>query len=302
MSSLQSLWIVIASLLFSLMGICVKYASDHMTTLELVFYRSLFGFVFILLITRASIKTLRTGNFSVHCVRAFFGFISLLLFFYAIPHMRLSSTLALLQTSPLFLALLSFVLARDRPRPILLLALFVSFAGMLFVLKPQHDGQMFIYGAAALVAGFTAGCAYYNVRRLGVLQEGGIRTVFYFTLICTLLSAVPLLLSDDLAPYSHPKLLWALAVGLTATFGQLALTRGLHYGQTVVSSAMMYSSILFAGGFEYLLWETIPDAAAWFGITLIIVSSICALQFSRPKFIAKPITEPIAKPTAKSTA
>lgn len=279
MSALQSLWIALAALLFAVMGVCVKYASNHMGLIELVFYRSLIGCVLIAAMARFRIKTLRTGNFSVHLARGIFGFMSLVLFFYAVTRMNLSSALALLQTSPLFLVLLSMVFGRERPAGLMLLALAISFAGMLFVLRPlQSEGQL-AGGSAALLAGLTAGCAYYNIRRLGALQEGGIRTVFYFTLISTIL-ALPLLLLDDIMPYSHSKLLWAVAVGLTASFGQLALTRGLHYGKTVLSSSLMYSSILFSGVMDYVFWGSLPDRLAWVGIALIVGSNIAALKLT----------------------
>jgi drug/metabolite transporter (DMT)-like permease len=43
---MQSLWMIVASLLFACMGVCVKLGSAHFSTGELVFYR---GFVGLLL-------------------------------------------------------------------------------------------------------------------------------------------------------------------------------------------------------------------------------------------------------------
>lgn len=42
-SSRQSLWMVLAAFAFSAMGVCVKLASAHYSTGEIVFYRSLIG-------------------------------------------------------------------------------------------------------------------------------------------------------------------------------------------------------------------------------------------------------------------
>ena len=282
-SAKQSLWIVLAAALFAVMGGNVKYAAAHMTTLEMVFYRSLIGAVIIAAFAGFRPKTLRTSNFAVHFSRAVFGFISLLLFFYAIPRVNLSTAMALLMTSPLFLALLSFILLRERPAKALLTALLVSFCGMLFVLKPQHGAQELAGGVAAMASGLTAGCAYYNIRRLGFLQEGGIRTVFYFTLLSTLFGGALLLVVGGNTPFSVEKMLWALAIGVTATFGQLALTRGLHYGKTVVSSALMYTSILFSGALDYALWRALPDGWGWFGIALIVGGSVAVLKFTTGK-------------------
>ncbi len=42
-SSRQSLWMVLAAFAFSAMGVCVKLASAHYSTGEIVFYRSVIG-------------------------------------------------------------------------------------------------------------------------------------------------------------------------------------------------------------------------------------------------------------------
>lgn len=275
---MQALWIVGAALLFAMMNVFVKNAAAHMHTMELVFYRSLLGCLLVAAIARFRARTLRTSNLSVHIHRTLFGFSALVLFFYALPHLSLSTAQALLQTSPLFLCAISCLMLRERPSRPLGAALLLSAVGMALVLRPlQEDSALAAGGGAALLAGFAAGCAYYNVRRLGRLQEGGIRTVFYFSLLCTLLSA-PALLFVELSPFSAPMALWAAAVAVSATLGQFALTRGLHYGQTFVSSTLMYTSILFSGLFDYLLWRSLPDPTAWLGIALIIGSSLAAIR------------------------
>lgn len=51
---MQSLWMVVASLLFACMGVCVKYAAQTHSAVEITFYRSfislilMFGLVRIL--------------------------------------------------------------------------------------------------------------------------------------------------------------------------------------------------------------------------------------------------------------
>ena len=86
-------------------------------------------------------KTLRTGNFRTHFWRGITGFLSLTLFFFALPRLNLSTVTALLQTSPLFLALLTAFFLRERISSPLLVALLVSFVGMLFVCAPVWAGK-----------------------------------------------------------------------------------------------------------------------------------------------------------------
>lgn len=272
------------------MSVCVKYAAAHFSTIELVFYRSFLGCVLVLIIARFRRKTLLTQNIRTHFWRSITGFISLCLFFYALPLLHLPASMALLQTSPLFLAFLTAAFLREQPPRLLVFLLLVSFLGMLLVLRPlptimaiwqstadknESIGEL-MGGLAALGAGIMAGCAYFNIRRLGVMNEGGVRTVFYFTLICTILSA-PLLPFSALSPLTPVAIGWVVVIGITATAGQLALTRGLHSGKTAVSAALMYTSVIFAGVFDYVLWDNIPAPLSWLGIVMICVAGAGAM-------------------------
>ncbi len=281
MPSPQVLWIICASMLFGVMGVCVKFASAHFSVMELVFYRSSFGVLFVLAVARFWRRTLLTPNFRVHLWRGIAGFISLCLFFYALPILYLSTSMALLQTSPLFFAMLSAMLLRERMPPPLLFALAASFFGMLLVLRPDMDSSQLLAGGAALGAGAAAGFAYFNIRRLGMLNEGGIRTVFYFASISTVLSGLAFVFGYvEFSPMSATGAGWILAIGVTATVGQFTLTRGLHYGETLVASSLMYASVIFAGIFDYVLWGDALDAAALAGVTLIVGGGIGALSFN----------------------
>ena len=42
---MQASWMILASLFFATMSVCIKYASAHFDTFELVLYRGLIGMV-----------------------------------------------------------------------------------------------------------------------------------------------------------------------------------------------------------------------------------------------------------------
>ena len=48
---MQALWMLLASLLFATMGVCIKFASAHFSSFEVVFYRGLIGLVFAFMFT-----------------------------------------------------------------------------------------------------------------------------------------------------------------------------------------------------------------------------------------------------------
>lgn len=44
---MQALWMLLASLFFASMGVCIKFASAHFNSFEIVTYRGMVGVVFL---------------------------------------------------------------------------------------------------------------------------------------------------------------------------------------------------------------------------------------------------------------
>lgn len=52
--TMQAVWMIASSFLFATMGVCVKYASQHFNSAELVFYRGVLGIFFMAAYARAT--------------------------------------------------------------------------------------------------------------------------------------------------------------------------------------------------------------------------------------------------------
>ena len=74
---MQALWMVLASLFFSSMSVCVKYAATHFNTFELVCYRGAIGTVVMVLFCHRQGISLKTPVPNMHIYRSIVGVISL---------------------------------------------------------------------------------------------------------------------------------------------------------------------------------------------------------------------------------
>jgi drug/metabolite transporter (DMT)-like permease len=54
---MRSLWMVVAGFLFSCMGVFVKLGAAHFSSIELVFYRSLFGLLLVYAVVPSLLHT-----------------------------------------------------------------------------------------------------------------------------------------------------------------------------------------------------------------------------------------------------
>src|ERR1700741_2831864 len=105
---MQSLWMLAASFLFSIMGVCVKLASDTYSTAEIVAYRGVIGMAMIAVLIRLQGGTLRTRMPFHHLWRGFIGVVALWMWFFAITKLPLAMAVTLNYMSPVWIAVILF--------------------------------------------------------------------------------------------------------------------------------------------------------------------------------------------------
>lgn len=290
--NLGSLWMLLAALGFALMGALVKLGATKFSSSELVFYRSLFGLITVSLYLRSQKLSLATPVLFKQMSRALVGFASLVLFFYAIAHLPLATAVTLNYTSPLFLALLSPFLLQEPLKRTLLLALIIGFIGVSLLLKPTLNSGNALAGSLGLLSGLGAAWAYVHVKQLGQQNEPDTRTVFYFTLVSTILAGLWMLMapqlhgldgiSSELLSGFH-RLNWQdmpllIGLGATATVAQLAMTRAYRTGDTLVVASLAYTTVVLASLFGVLWWGEQLSIGDCLAISLIVLSGLISLR------------------------
>ena len=216
---MQSLWMLAAAFLFSLMAACTKWCSDYFSTFELVFYRSLFGMVSLGLWVLWQKKDLRTHLWFSHIKRSCFGTLGLTIWFYTLAVLPLGTSMTLNYTSPLYMALFASVAAIRMGRSLnfgLLAAIVAGFIGVILALKPElHSGQEFA-ALIGLSAGFFSALAYSQVKELSRVGEPEWRIVFYFTLFGTVTGLIGHIATEGmLHPVHLNDLPGLLGIGIT---------------------------------------------------------------------------------------
>jgi S-adenosylmethionine uptake transporter len=286
---MAAIWMLAAMLLFSLMGVCVKFASAQYNFFELVGYRGLISLVVIGLLTQVHGVSLRTPVPLAHTWRSVVGVSSLCLWFYSFAGLPLATAVTLNATAPVWIALIlmsaAFVLTARKADWRLTLAIIISFAGVALVLKPTITQDQLHYGFMGLLSGLLAAFAYLQVAQLGRMGEPEYRVVFYFSLGCMIGGLAGALAMGYNTQHTWQGIGLLLAIGLLACMAQMAMTRAYTVGKTLVIANMQYSGIVFSSFFGWLFFSDRVDWLAWLGIALIIVSGIAATIY-RPKIDA----------------
>lgn len=273
-------WLMLlATLLFATMGVCVKLASAHYSAAEIVLYRSLVGALFIAAVVGVRGGSLRTTVPGMHFWRSLTGVCALVLWFYAIGALPLATAITLNYMSSVWMALfllggaVLFGAARVDGR--LIAAVLTGFVGVALVLRPTLERDQALGAAAGLASGLCAAMAYLQVTALGRAGEPEYRVVFYFSLGGTAAGAL-LTLATGMHPHTPAGLALLLATGVLATVAQVLMTRAYAIGRPLANASLQYLGIVFSFIFGVLLFDDPVTATALAGMALIIVAGVAA--------------------------
>ena len=268
------LYMVASALLFALMSVAVKVASGTLPNVMVVFFRSAFGL--LTLVPFIVGLDLRTGHLREHLIRSLAGIASMYCFFYTLAHMRLADAVLLNYSLPIFIPFVeSAWLGQEFPRR-LWTPVLVGFLGVVIILRPG-SGLMEPVALVGVASALFAAVAQVGVRQL-TRTEPVPRIVFYFAITATLLSAFPAAASWRTPPGG----VWwaALAMGVTATAGQLAMTRAYAHAPAAQVGPFVYSAVVFAAVLDWLFWRKLPDAFTVAGGVLVAGAGILSLRLN----------------------
>jgi S-adenosylmethionine uptake transporter len=289
---MQSLWMLFASFVFAIMGVCVKLASATSSTSEIVMCRGLVGMVLIAGFARVQKVSLRTTLPWHHAWRGLVGVTALWLWFFALGQLPLATAMTLNYMAPIWIAAIVFTLGwwhkQRRFEWGLAAAIVTSFAGVALLLKPTIHAEQWLGGLLALISGFLSALAYIQVKKLGQLGEPEYRVVFYFSVsgvIAGLLSG----LADSYLRTGEFHILHTLSgtdflllgsIGLTATIAQMAMTRAYRLGAMLVTANLQYTGIVFSSIWGIVIWGDHLELYGWLGIVIILASGVAATFYN----------------------
>lgn len=295
---MQASWMILASLFFATMSVCIKFASAHFGTFELVFYRGLIGIAFMAGMCRVQGVSLATAVPMMHVWRSVIGVASLTAWFYAIAHLPLATAMTLNYMSGVWVAAFlvggTLVMGRlqdaSRQGPVVLTVL-GGFAGVIMILRPTIEQNQLFAGVIGLLSGMGAAMAYLQVAALGRVGEPESRTVFYFSVGTALTGLTCTLLFTGFSPWQWPDVAWLLPIGLLAAGGQLCMTLAYSKGATLVVANLQYSGIVFSALYGLFLFGDQIPWMGWAGMVLVIGCGIAATTLRNRTLARAPAEE-----------
>ena len=258
---------ILSSFAFAVMGVCIQICAQSLPNGMVVFFRNVSGLVFLSpLLMSGGIGILKTTHLRQHLFRGVAGLSSMYCFFYAIGHMPLADAILLNYTLPLFIPVVESLWLGE-PFPMkLAIPLGLGFLGVIIVLQP---GRGIITAAAllGLLAGLLSAVAQTGVREL-TKTEPTVRIVIYFAMMGTSISALGL-------PFvwvtpAPAIFLVIVLLGLSATTGQLLMTKAYSYAPASQIGGFVYTGVIFAALMDWARLGLTPSPRFFAGAALVM--------------------------------
>ncbi|MFW1938861.1 MULTISPECIES: DMT family transporter [Acinetobacter] len=270
--------LTISAFLFSIMGICIRYASQTVDNYTIVFFRNFVGLMlFLPFIMKQGTSFVKTEKLWMHTWRSLVGLAAMYGFFYAIAHLKLSNAMVFTYSSPIFIPLIAWLFLKERITKAMLIAAALGFLGVFCVAKPDQGLWNWV-SAIGIASSLLASMAFVTVRAL-TKTEPPERIVFYFCLIGSLLSAIPMFWVWR--PYALKELFFLIAAGILANVSQIFMSHAYRLAPAGQIAPVNYMAIIFAGVWGFFLWQETPDFYSLFGFGLILLAIILCSPLSQ---------------------
>lgn len=212
-------------------------------------------------------------------VRSVAGSISLVCTFFALTVLPPSHVFTLASTFPIWVALLSWPLYQERPSRQVWLSVAGSVVGVALMelsAPPENTATAtvphWLAVISTLIAAFSTAVAMLGLHQLRHIHPWAI--VAHFSGVALMFSLASFLLgSPSVAPPTLPQtetLLLLLAVGSTATVGQLFLTKAFTAGPPAKIAVVNLMQIVFALLLDVLFWDRRFDTLTLAGMALVM--------------------------------
>lgn len=273
---------LISALSFSVMQVFVKLSASEVGTFEQVFFRNLISlFIAAIAVRKEHIQLLpeiKKGGKALWG-RSFFGFLGIVLFFYATAHARQADVAMLNRASPVFVTLFAGPILKEKVSRVQICAVGLCLAGAYISMQPSFSSDplpLLSALAAAVVAGLAYTLLSYCKRSVGATV-----IIFHFSLLSTICAGI-LMLPTFVVP-SLKVMGMLLLIGAFAAVGQYFLTFAYQQAPASEVSIYQYSGVVFTALLSYMIFDEALSKTSIIGAVLILAAIFWVFENGRKK-------------------
>ena len=262
---------IFSNICFVIMTGLIRYLAQKYPIIELVFFRALFGTLFVLpWILSSGIKTIYTKSPLIHSARSVCALLAMYAWFYAISNMPLSQATAINFAAPIFASIAAIIFLKEKVKRRRCLAILISFLGILIIIRPgiiEINNATFVALTATLLMALGA-----TLVKLLTDKDHPNAVVFFMPLLLTFFSILPTIILW-VTPSLYDFGLMIIA-GFAATCAHQGLTRAFAVSEATAVLPYDYLRLPLIAAIGYFLFDEYIDFWVWAGSAIIFISSV----------------------------
>jgi drug/metabolite transporter (DMT)-like permease len=275
------IFLIIELILSFFIASIVKLLEPNIPIFQILFYRYLLSLPLLVIygFFKHGSKILQVNNVRLLLLRIICGFLGLAMWFLAVAKIDISLATVLFNTMPLFITILSAIIALERVGLRRSIAVITGFFGVIFIVLPINTSFDFWGVLYAILGAIFAGLMFVFIRMLGK-TNASIPTAIWYNSFGVVISAIILLLSghnldNSFSLLMHKDLPWGylLALGLLASFQQFCLAESHRYADASALAPFHYLAIPIGVAFGVILFNETITAKFLVGAVIIIASN-----------------------------
>ena len=271
-------WAMLAVLCFAIIDTIAKYLGKSYPVLGLVWARYTVHMLIMLAWLGPTMKLdlVRTQRPALHILRGLCLVGSTCFFFKALTLMPMAEASAIGFVTPLLVTLFAVPILKEKISRRRWIAVIIGFIGVLIIVRPGGK----VFSSSALWPLCSALCfSLYQVITRKVHREHPHTTLFYGSLIGSLVLTVVIAVSHQVAPFTWPTpTLWHMvlifALGLIGGTGHWVLIRALSKAPASMLAPFYYTQLVWIILFGYIVFGDFPDRWTLLGIVVIVSSGL----------------------------
>lgn len=263
---------------FCLMSMVVKLSATTVGTLQQVFFRNLVSLIAVgVVIWKRNLPFLGEKQYQPALfARSFFGFVGVIMLFYATANARQADIAILSRTSPIWTTVFAALILKEKISKVQVPVIALCLAGTVVAMRPSFDSNILPLLLAAATA-VSSGLAYTMI----AFCKGKVHpltVIFHFSLFSTVAGFFLMLPTFTMPTFRDVIML--ILIGVFAADGQIGLTFAYQRAPASEVSIYDYVGIVVSMLIGYLVFGEPLAASSILGGVLITSSALWSYWYN----------------------
>ena len=262
---------ILSIILFSIMVIFIRKASENLHILEIVFFRNLLAFIVMLPILKSiGIAAIKMKNTKLFFIRGFFCDIGMIAGFTCLTLIPLAQATAISFSQPLFITIGATIFLGEIIKARRIAAIIVGIIGMLIIVQPGFNSLSFGI-ILAIISALALSVNALIVKKL-TLTDTPHTIIIWMVIMLIPITFIPAIPVWEWPSFETWLYLWGIAI--LGTLAHFSWTKSYAIAEITSLEPIGFIKLPIMAIFGWMIFSEIPGTWTWVGGLIIFMSTI----------------------------